>query len=121
MRKLERRLEPLLPGRLFFLRQVRYIFLSGGVIAGSLFLGVLGYHLIVGLDWVDSILNASFILTGMGPVDVMKATSAKLFASAYALFSGIVFISAVGVVLTPGLHRLLHHFHLDLEEPQADQ
>jgi hypothetical protein len=113
--RLERRHEPLLPREKFLLRVARYLLLSGSIILGSLALGILGYRSIVGLGWIDSILNASFILTGMGPVDMMKTDSAKLFASAYALFSGVVFISAVGVLLTPGFHRLIHHFHVDLE------
>jgi hypothetical protein len=73
----------------------------------------MGYHRIAGLGWVDSVLNASMILTGMGPVDPMTTTAAKLFASAYALFSGVVFLSAVGIVLSPIFHRILHAFHLD--------
>ena len=87
--------------------------LSGGLIAGSLGLGVVGYHFLAGLGWVDSVLNASMILTGMGPVDPMRTTASKLFASAYALFSGLVFISASGILLSPVFHRVLHHFHLE--------
>jgi hypothetical protein len=121
MRKLERRQEPLLPRPLFVLRLFRYLLLSGSVIAVSLLIGVLGYRWIGGLDWVDSILNASMILTGMGPVDPMKTTAAKLFASAYALFSGIVFLCAAGVLVTPVLHRLLHHFHVDMESPRSNR
>jgi hypothetical protein len=119
MRKLERRQEPLLSRTLFVLRLLKYLLLSGSVIAVSLLIGVLGYRWIGGLDWVDSILNASFILTGMGPVDPMKTTAAKLFASGYALFSGIVFLCAVGLLVTPALHRLLHHFHVEMESPQS--
>ena len=119
MRKLERRQEPLLPRELYVLRLFKYLSLSGSVIAVSLLIGVLGYRWICGLDWVDSILNASFILTGMGPVDPMKTTAAKLFASAYALFSGIVFLCAVGLLVTPALHRLLHHFHVEMETPRS--
>ena len=114
--RLERRHEPLLPRKHFLLRMLRYFILSGGLIFGSLLIGILGYRSVVGLGWIDSILNASFILTGMGPVDSMKTDTAKLFASAYALFSGVVFISAVGVLLTPAFHRVLHHFHFDMEE-----
>jgi hypothetical protein len=84
-----------------------------GIVAFALFVGILGYHLIAGLSWIDSILNASMILTGMGPVDPMKDTSSKLFASAYALFSGVVFLSAVGIVLSPVFHRIIHAFHMD--------
>ena len=115
--RLERRHEPLLPGKHFLVRMARYFALSGSLIFGSLLVGILGYRSLGGLGWIDSILNASFILTGMGPVDLMKTDVAKLFASGYALFSGVVFISAVGVLLTPALHRLLHHFHLELDDP----
>ena len=67
-----------------------------GIVFTALFGGMVGYHTIAGLSWIDSLLNASMILTGMGPVDPMKDTPAKLFASAYALFSGVAFLSAVG-------------------------
>jgi hypothetical protein len=93
--------------------------MSGSIILTSLTIGIIGYRWLVGLGWIDSILNASFILTGMGPVDTMKTDAAKLFASAYALFSGVVFIGAVGVLLTPGFHRLIHHFHVDLGNDPA--
>jgi hypothetical protein len=87
--------------------------LSGILIAVSLGLGILGYHYIADFGWVDSILNASMILTGMGPVGTLTTTSAKLFASAYAIFSGVVFISATGILLAPIFHRVLHQFHID--------
>jgi hypothetical protein len=83
------------------------------IVTVALLAGVLGYHSIAHLGWVDSILNASMILTGMGPVDPMKDTASKMFASAYALFSGVVFLSAVGVLLSPVLHRILRAFHID--------
>jgi hypothetical protein len=84
-----------------------------GIVAVALLIGILGYHLIAGLSWIDSLLNASMILTGMGPVDPMKDTASKLFASAYALFSGVVFLSAVGIVLSPVFHRIIHAFHME--------
>jgi len=83
------------------------------IVSVALLAGVVGYHSIAGLGWIDSILNASMILTGMGPVDPMTTTAAKLFASAYALFSGVVFLSAMGIVLSPIFHRILHAFHMD--------
>ena len=85
------------------------------IVTVALSAGVLGYHQIAGLSWIDSILNASMILTGMGPVDTMRDTASKLFASAYALFSGVVFLSAVGIVLAPIIHRVVHAFHVDDE------
>jgi hypothetical protein len=89
------------------------VILACGVIAVVLFIGIAGYHWLGGLDWVDSLLEASMILGGMGPVNPIKTTGAKLFASGYALFSGLVFIGIMGIVLTPIVHRLLHKFHVE--------
>lgn len=79
----------------------------------SLGIGIAGYHYLGGLDWVDSLLNASMILGGMGPVDILKSRQAKLFASFYALFSGIVFLGVAGLMLAPIAHRILHYLHLE--------
>ncbi|MEI8037195.1 MAG: hypothetical protein WCJ14_02290 [Verrucomicrobiota bacterium] len=78
-------------------------------------IGVLGYHLLGGLGWVDSLLNASMILGGMGPVDPLQSTTAKIFASCYALFSGLVFIGVASLLVAPFAHRLLHRFHFEQE------
>lgn len=97
----------------------RFLFalsLSSGLIGLALGVGILGYHLIAELDWVDSLLNASMILAGMGPVNPLNTDAAKLFASIYALISGLVFIGATGILLTPIFHRVLHHFHLEEKE-----
>ncbi len=109
----ERMGEKLLPWPRFLRRMVLSALLSAGVVSVALFAGILGYHAIAGLGWIDSLLNASMILTGMGPVDPMRSDSAKVFASAYALFSGVVFLSAMGVLIAPVFHRFLHKFHLD--------
>lgn len=87
--------------------------LSAALVALSLGLGILGYHFIAGLAWLDALLNASMILTGMGPVDTLNSPGAKLFASAYALFSGFIFIAAAGIILTPTFHLVLHRFHIE--------
>jgi hypothetical protein len=76
-------------------------------------LGTLGYHTVGRLNWIDSFLNASMILSGMGPVDRMETTAAKLFAAFYALFSGLIFIGVIGIVLAPWVHRLFHWAHLE--------
>lgn len=99
--------------RPFYHRFLLALALSGGLIVFSLGLGILGYHFIAGLNWVDSLLNAAMILTGMGPVNPLSADAAKLFASAYALFSGVVFITATGILLSPIFHRVLHRFHIE--------
>lgn len=68
------------------------------------------------LTWVDALLNASMILTGMGPVDVAKTNGAKIFASVYAIYSGVAFLTSVAVIFAPVLHRFLHRFHLNTED-----
>ena len=112
----ERRHEPLLPRRVFLARVVRSVAAAGCLIFGSLVLGMVGYHVFAGLGWIDSMLNASMILTGMGPANPMTTTAAKIFATGYALFSGIAFLTSVAILIAPIAHRFLHHFHLELED-----
>jgi hypothetical protein len=109
----EHHTDPLLPRRLFVLRAFWFLFLSATVVATALGVGVLGYHYLGGLEWIDSLLNASMILGGMGPVDQIATRSGKLFASFYALFSGLLFIGAISLLLTPFVHRLMHTLHVE--------
>ena len=97
----------------FYHRFLRALALSSGLIGFSLVIGIFGYHGFAGFNWVDSLLNATMILTGMGPVGALPSAMAKLFASAYALFSGLVFITATGILLAPIFHRVLHRFHIE--------
>ena len=92
------------------------VLMAGILIAVALFIGITGYHWIAGFDWVDSLLEASMILVGMGPVNPLTATGAKMFASGYALFSGLIFIAVMGIVLAPVTHRMLHQFHIDEDD-----
>lgn len=85
----------------------------------SLLIGSVGYHHFGDLPWIDALLNAAMILTGMGPVDSMSSTAGKLFATFYALYSGIAFLTMMAVVLAPPIHRLLHKFHLDEDEQEV--
>jgi hypothetical protein len=105
--------QPLLSRRLFIRRLLDHFLFCFALIATSLLIGVLGYHFIENLNWVDSLLNASMILGGMGPVNEMHTDAGKIFASIYALFAGIVFLVTVGFLLAPFLHRLLHALHMD--------
>lgn len=109
----ESRLEPLAPRHAFLRRVAKFFGLAFVVVGIALALGILGYHYIAGFGWIDSLLNASMILGGMGPVGDLPSDAAKVFASFYALFSGLVFISVMGIVLAPAAHRALHLFHLD--------
>jgi hypothetical protein len=112
----ERKHEKLAPLSVFFKRMAASFIMAGILIAIALFIGIAGYHWIAGLNWVDSLLEASMILGGMGPVNPLTATGAKIFASLYALFSGLVFIAILGIVLAPVTHRMLHKFHIDEED-----
>ena len=105
--------EPIASPLTFGHRLLRHFLFSAAIILVSLGIGVLGYHSIAGFGWVDSILNASMILGGMGPVGTLESDAGKLFASAYALFSGLVFISASAILFAPVAHRVLHAFHID--------
>lgn len=108
----EHRTEPLLPRELFHRRVGRHVLAAVGFVAAALALGVAGYHYLEALPWIDALLNASMILGGMGPVNELHSVAGKLFASFYALFSGIVFIATAGVLIAPFAHRMLHRFHL---------
>jgi hypothetical protein len=116
----EHRQESLLPRPLFVRRVARWSFVAGVVLVGSLALGVCGYHFIGGLQWIDALLNASMILGGMGPVDPLRTEGGKLFASFYALYSGLAIISIAGLLIAPLGHRLLHKFHLEGRAARAD-
>jgi hypothetical protein len=109
----EHRTHPLLSRAKFVRRVGRHLLLALFLIGVALGMGVLGYHCIGGLSWIDSLLNASMILGGMGPVDPLRSSAAKIFASCYALFSGLAFIGITGVMLAPFAHRLLHRVHLE--------
>ncbi len=86
------------------------------VVAVSLVVGMTGYAYFGGLSWIDAFLNASMILTGMGPVDAMQTTSGKIFAGCYALFSGVAFLSVVAVIAAPIVHQMLLRLHVDFDE-----
>jgi hypothetical protein len=109
----ERKKEPLLPFPQFVRRLAISSLVAFVIVATGLLVGILGYHYIAKLEWIDALLNASMILTGMGPIAPMTANAAKLFASIYALFSGVVFLSGVSIVLSPLFHRMMHRFHLE--------
>lgn len=104
----------------FALRLLRNAFLSASVVAGSLGIGAFGYHEFAGLGWLDATLNASMILTGMGPIAPFTTVPAKLFGIFYSLFSGVAFLSFAAVLLVPVAHRFLHRFHLELYEEERE-
>ncbi|MCA9503845.1 MAG: hypothetical protein H6748_02700 [Spirochaetaceae bacterium] len=102
--------------RVFFIRLARQALLSGAIVAFSLALGAAGYHEFVGLPWLDATLNASMILTGMGPVAPLETPAAKLFGIFYSLFSGVAFLGFATVLIAPVAQRFLHRLHLDMAD-----
>ena len=111
----EHRTQELIPRSRFILRLILHASLAILIVVVSLGLGVIGYRQTEELSWIDSLLNAAMILGGMGPVNELQTVPGKLFASCYALFSGIIFLVSVGVIFAPVFHRLLHYFHLEAE------
>lgn len=104
--------QPLASRRTFARRLMNNAALAFVVLSVSLVIGMLGYHVLEGLSWVDALLNASMLLGGMGPVTPLQTDAGKLFASFYAIYSGVILLASVGVLVAPILHRFLHHFHL---------
>ena len=115
----ERHREPLAPPGVFARRVVTMALVAGALLATALAIGVIGYRVLAHLAWIDALLNAAMILGGMGPVDPLPNSAAKLFASAYALFAGVVFLVSIGILVSPLVHRALHRFHLDERDVEA--
>ncbi|HEX7845568.1 MAG TPA: hypothetical protein VF476_07160 [Chitinophagaceae bacterium] len=109
----EHRKQPLASLATFYRRIFGCIVIAFIIILFCLAIGILGYHYTAGIPWLDSLHNASMILSGMGPVVEIKTNSGKWFSSAYALFSGVIFITNVGIILAPAIHRLFHRLHLE--------
>jgi hypothetical protein len=116
--RFESRRAPLLPKKQYHARVLRNARAAAMILGTSLAVGVFGYRFCGRLPWLDSLYNAAMILGGMGPVDNRPEVpvAEKWFASAYALFSGVVFLVSVAVLLAPPLHRALHRFHLEEED-----
>ena len=111
--KYEKKNEPLAPKSIFYKRIFKNVCACTILLLICLFIGIMGYHYIGQISWIDSIHNASMILSGMGPVAEIKNVSGKLFSSVYALFSGVAFITNIGILLGPVAHRIFHKFHVD--------
>ena len=113
MQHFEHKKKPLLNPKQFYMRQVRYLSYSLVFLLFSLGIGIIGYQYFCDLAWVDALLNASMILTGMGPVTFPQTFGGKVFASVYAIYSGVAFLTSVGLLFSPIIHRVLHKMHID--------
>jgi hypothetical protein len=111
--RFERRHEPVLPWPAFFWRLAGSTVIGAALIVVSLAIGMIGYHREMGLPWIDAFVNASMILSGMGPLTTPQTFGAKVFAGIYALFSGLAVLAIAGVVFAPVVHRFLHYLHAD--------
>lgn len=109
----EHRRQKLAPIKVFYQRILKNILLATVILFICLMIGVLGYHYTANIPWLDSLHNASMILSGMGPVVEINTVGGKWFSSIYALFSGVVFITNIGIILAPAMHRLFHRLNVE--------
>ena len=114
----EHRSKPLLPRRQFYARMTRSAAVALLVVAVALGIGMVGYRAFEPMSWVDAFVNAAMILSGMGPVSSLQTDAGKIFAGCYALFSGLAFLTSIGIFVAPAFHRFLHKFHQ--EETKRD-
>ena len=116
--KLERKSQKLASIDVYRRRLRQSVLVGLAMVAISLAIGMAGYAFFEGLGWIDSFLNASMILSGMGPVHNPDSTGGKLFAGIYALYSGFAVLVIAAVMFAPAVHRMLHRFHLQTEEDE---
>ncbi len=114
-------MRPLPHPHIFWRRVARNAAIAALIIGGALGVGILGYHFADGLPWLDALVDASMILSGMGPVSPLRTDASKWFASFYALFSGVIFITTAGVLFAPVVHRYLHKFHLEIQDDENER
>ena len=114
--RFEHRHEPILPLSKFVWRLARSAVVGVGLVGLSLVVGIVGYRRLFGLSWIDAFVNASMILSGMGPMKFPATFGAKLFAGLYALYSGLAVLAIAGIVFAPVVHRFLHYLHADPDE-----
>ncbi len=116
MISLERANKPVISTAAFTKRLLHWLLITVGLLGMSLLVGVLGYRYFEHMSWIDAFLNAAMILGGMGEITTLQTTGGKLFASCYAIYSGIFLVICGGLLLVQVFHRVLHHFHADAEE-----
>lgn len=109
----EHKSQPLASRSVYYKRIARNLVKAGFILFICLLLGILGYHYTAGIPWLDSLHNASMILSGMGPVVEIRTNAGKWFSSGYALFSGVVFITNIGFIMAPAVHRFFHRLHIE--------
>jgi hypothetical protein len=111
--RFEHKSDPLLSPRAFLGRLATSAGIGMAIVAVSLLIGMVGYHELERLNWLDAFLNASMLLGGMGPTDPIHTPAGKLFAGLYALYCGLAVLAVAGLIFAPVFHRFLHRFHLE--------
>ena len=109
----ERRSEKLISPMAFARRMLNHSGYAALLVLVSLVAGMLGYHAFDELPWADAFVDTSMLLGGMGPVNPLRSTGAKVFAGIFALYAGLVFLALTAVMLAPVFHRVLHAFHAE--------
>ncbi len=112
----ENKSEPLASRKVYMQRVYRNAFAAFLILMLCLLIGIIGYKYLGPMSWIDAMHNASMILSGMGPVAEIKTDAGKVFSSFYALFSGVAFITNIGVLIAPVAHRFFHRLHVDDED-----
>jgi len=105
--------QPLASRRSYLMRLIHSILMGLLFITVAEVIGMIGYHYLEQISWIDSFVNASMILSSMGPLQQLHTIGGKLFAGFYALFCGLVFIFIIGVIFAPVVHRFIHKIHVD--------
>jgi hypothetical protein len=118
---LEHHKQPLVSRSVFLKRVAKCMWIAFLLLAGSIFLGGLVYHCIEGLSWLDSLMNAVMIMTGLGLVDTLHSTAAKIFTCFYAVFTALVFYMSLAIIFAPLIHRFLHRFHLEIGQAKDNE
>lgn len=107
--------QPVLPKIQFYKRLIAHCLSALLVVVASLCIGMLGFMTFENMPWHDAFLHALFLLGGLGTITVPASVSGKIFLGMYGLYAGLVFVTVLGIVLAPVVHRLLHTFHLDAD------
>ncbi len=111
----EKKNQPLLSYRSFLIRILHCILLAVACLGVTALTGASIYHYVEKLSWVEAFLNAVLVMTGLGLTVTLQTTAGKIFTTFYAILSALVFFAVVGILFAPIIHRLFHHFHLDVD------
>ena len=111
--KYEHKNQPLASSSVYYNRVLSNLFKTTCILGAALLIGILGYKFLGPMSWIDALHNASMILSGMGPVVTIQTNAGKLFSSFYAIFSGVVFITSIGILIAPSAHRFFHTMNLE--------